>query len=855
MKKNKAIKRLTIASLCVGVAISACSGIALLDKKEAVAVGLTDVNYFSLIKANNPYATVTYENGIRLSSDVGYETTLDYTFKNDTTLKFTFPETLDPNNKWWGGDFTVRVTDVRDESNYFDVVYFESKAIKDENNPTGYSNCATGIVVEYKGLVRSLNNAQNGIETTRSSSVLLCAPTFLSNYGGGNGSEASRKRVGELAFVWDENDVLSISNNHLTINKLRTVAKFDGTDAVSGTTAFGLPKLSFKDGYKISFLSNFDKEDVNDHATDVCLKEIITDDTTVAYSELCNNQEPITLPARVQGGEYANVEVGDELTIPVAIDIDGLEVQDVQVIRPNGKAQLVEPGEIYKVKYKGLYTITYTLTHATGDTKESMVAFSFMSGSDWIASTDFVHTAANVTRSVDGLRISSDEPYNATFKGVFTGDTTLKFKFPETYQNAYYGDFTFRITDAMDDSNYFDIKYYVANGNTANYTGVYVKYQDEVRLANATENAWYDAIQNDSDAVAYAPSFLSYCGNGNDQIYDGDRMGVLSLVWSDDVLAVQANSAVHSDEADMRTVAMFDGTNGFVDQESWGLPKMHFANGYMVSVSSSFEDFATKDKGTDVLFSSIENGDVIYDFSKTKFEKDDNVKSFVGNFKTLTKVQTAGKAFLGWKATDGKLYPAYSIVRKQTGVSYEAVVLGFDTVNGASLRIDASEDGRSGMRFQTLFDVDEYAKIKDLDYIQSFGTLIAWTDTLTTVNKDFTIENYQGEFAFAKVENTKGTFEYTNQNGKKYTAYSMAIDVNPENYAKQYSARGYLVVVYADGSTQTIYTDYNAMDNSRSIAETAILFKTIDTATYEAMTDEQKAVIDRYADAYVMILN
>ena len=71
------------------------------------------------------------------------------------------------------------------------------------------------------------------------------------------------------------------------------------------------------------------------------------------------------------------------------------------------------------------------------------------------------------------------------------------------------------------------------------------------------------------------------------------------------------------------------------------------------------------------------------------------------------------------------------------------------------------------------------------------------------------------------------------------------------DYTKAFSARGYLVIYYADGLTNTVYTDYNETDNSRSIAEVAYRLKTMNPDSYNAISDAKKAIMDAYATAYV----
>ena len=105
---------------------------------------------------------------------------------------------------------------------------------------------------------------------------------------------------------------------------------------------------------------------------------------------------------------------------------------------------------------------------------------------------------------------------------------------------------------------------------------------------------------------------------------------------------------------------------------------------------------------------------------------------------------------------------------------------------------------------------------------------------------------------YQAVPNTKGVFNYTDSQGTTYKAYAVSvIGVAAENYTKEYTAIGYIVVKYADETTQTFYTDYSITDNSRSIAQTAYNLKQLNRQ-YATMTDAQKAVVDGYASAYVV---
>ena len=505
-----------------------------------------------------------------------------------------------------------------------------------------------------------------------------------------------------------------------------------------------------------------------------------------------------------------------------------------------------------------------------------------------VAVTDFVHTTAGTvakttektnasgSSTATGLRFTSDTAYEGKFKTVFKGDTTLEFKFPEefdTVNREYYGNFRIRIADVDDQSKFFDVVYYTATNGTNEdkpYTSVYLEHKtsegDTLRrsnhytnkLATPTNNDWYNTYKTNANYQIATPCFRSYEQTGD----KGYALGKVTLDWTDDVLSVQRTAF----KGDVGALAVFDGTydstvstKGFVKKSTWGLPKMNFANGYTISFMSEIKNYYVKgvkstthvatDKGTDVFFTTISTNDgaTTYNLSGSTVAVDAGMEQFNNTFwYGETPTTDAGKVFLGWKnSATNELYPADQFLRLSDDYTYNPVVIDYDVVTGASVRLVVG--GQSGIRFQTMFNAEDYEAVKG--YIKSFGTLLTYTDTLTTAGKDFTIENYSAESSFAQVANTKGLFDYTAKNGTAYKAYTLAVvDLAVEEYTLKYSARGYLVVTYVDGSTATIYTDYNVADNSRSIADVATRLKA-DTTAYEALSAEKKAIVDAYAGA------
>ena len=466
--------------------------------------------------------------------------------------------------------------------------------------------------------------------------------------------------------------------------------------------------------------------------------------------------------------------------------------------------------------------------------------------------------------------------YEASFNQIFYGNIELRFAFPErhvTATSSVWGDFKFRITDATDESNFFDIVYEVGKNNNGTKNGTILKVvwnNHTIQCSNAA--AAYDVVSGDyiydgegdgRDSYLCSPSFMALSKTR------GDRTGRLTLKWggagTSDVLWVTTNGPQKSSDKYSVIAAKFDGSynaglssKGFSDGSKWGLPKMEFPNGYKISFSS---DTGSKD-ATDVRFTSIVNngttaskavvsgGTTTTSFKESNFAENNYTKAY----DVMTAAENAGKTLIGWKDESGALYPTKTALKSADISAYEPVFVGFDTADGASIRIDTSEGGQSGIRFMSLFDPTDYESAAD--YIQSFGTLLARTDKL--YRGKITTKNYASEIAATaddatnkiyriyQVKNTKGLFEYTDPYGDVYNAYSMAL-VDIANYELSYSARGYVVVVYADETTQTFYTDYNKDDNARSIAQVAYNLKTDGTAEYNTYTDAQKAIVDNFA--------
>lgn len=248
-----------------------------------------------------------------------------------------------------------------------------------------------------------------------------------------------------------------------------------------------------------------------------------------------------------------------------------------------------------------------TLRTSSGEESEPLPTTSLVSVSEGA-------TAQMISASEEqsGLLISADGGYSGEINGVFNGDVTLTFGFADYTSYATAADFRIRITDITDSANTFTIKYRKVNDwGGGGETGALVEYDlnkdgsiaadGEIRSSHFWDSIWYNnenAIWGEN--ILTSPVFPHYFGN---------RVGTMSLVWEGDTLQVQVP---RHDNANMRTIAAFDGTDAFVSGESWGLPKLSFPKGYTISIEAADGG----DYSPDVFIKSIAAYDETTDFSK-----------------------------------------------------------------------------------------------------------------------------------------------------------------------------------------------------------------------------------------------
>lgn len=206
---------------------------------------------------------------------------------------------------------------------------------------------------------------------------------------------------------------------------------------------------------------------------------------------------------------------------------------------------------------------------------------------------------------------------------------------------------------------------------------------------------------------------------------------------------------------------------------------------------------------------------------------------------TLQDYSQGNRKQLGW-LINNELQPVAYEYTVTEDAQVQAVFVEFSMKAGASIRAI----GNSGLRFTYQLGASSYETYTN--YVTESGIILLPTDTLG--GNAFEIANFAAGENIIVANSGK---DKQALNGGAYEYILRLVQIHESNYARAFSARGYLKVTYADGSTAYIYTEYTQADNSRSIAGIAKLVKANvnGDGTYANMSDEAKENIDHYCGA------
>ena len=424
--------------------------------------------------------------GLLIESDTLYTGAINGKFEGDVTLGFGFRDNTGFSD---GMDFFIDIKDAADPSNMFTVKYRTLNTW----DGTGYS----GAFVLYGDQVRS--SQYWGHDTTwynqeMSAEGPMCSPMF-SGYQG--------NKFGYLKLVWNE-DVLQVQvTNHNSDTDIRTIAAFDGTDSFVSGTSWGLPKLSFPQGYTISFRTT-------DKAPDMYIYSVEAYEETVDFSKETQATAPQFYTAW-QTSDTVMIDVdktpltgavGYAVSAPAAtVTVGSGEPQAVYKVSVSGPAGF-EAADItsamsFTPTVAGNYTITYQgVEESESETNTATVSctvYNYTAASSLIAENEVVKvdagkvsTSISADGSVTGLRATfgaGDSSF--TFNTVFTGDFNIFLQSDLMEVKGGFSEVRLRFKDINNGENYVDVVMMPGIASWANwYTHMLVEYKGEMYTTN-----------------------------------------------------------------------------------------------------------------------------------------------------------------------------------------------------------------------------------------------------------------------------------------------------------------------------------------------------------------------------------
>ena len=530
--------------------------------------------------------SVTHK-GVLVASDnnaTAFSGNINGIFTGNSTIQFMSPGKLN-GGKTLMGDVTLTITDANDPDNYFDIIF----------RPNG-DGWFIGKAVTYKGQLRMKHSWLDNIYDTWQK---------YDSYSGWFGGDDCKPFI--VRLNWD-GDVLEVYNYDNNQNREYAICRFDGTSAIDTSKTpleFGMPKLTFKNGYKISFKSEvysgrvtpiLFESVVNNGTTYSFEEEIIEVSATPAWYTAYLNAPQITIDGKFDS-LYTTV---DGVTVPSATFVT-LADNTVKAVAKTEYS--VDGGEFNalpadrKLTAKGNYVIRYTAVEGSASAG-NVIERLFRIADEWFDMTEVVTAdGATVTACADksgkithkGLLVEPEAgsaPYTAKINGVFNGNSSVTFAMAgelvgSSSKDLYY---VMNVFDVNDDKNGFKIYFYKQNGGW--YVCAAVGYDDGNGEVYRTTRQWDGLIKSDQ---VYGDAYLTWFASGDKSATKID------LSWdSDGVLAVTG----YGDYAtNGRILAKFDGTDAIDnDNKYFGLPKLAFTNGYRIT----FEALPSLNGGTEI---------------------------------------------------------------------------------------------------------------------------------------------------------------------------------------------------------------------------------------------------------------
>ena len=584
--------------------------------------GYVTVNGATVTAGADSSGTVTHK-GLLVATEnnaTAYSGNINGIFKGNSSFTYSFPGVLNTDGSSLSGKVTLRISDVSDENNYFDIVYYRGG---------WYGHAVVKYGDQYRG-TRYYGTASDGDGLWIYDSATTEGETLLYHWFGQNNATSNA-----MSLEWDDNGILKVLHTTFRGDK-RELARFDGTVGNGNLNTsikdeaevrYGRPKISFTNGYKVSFSS----EVSGGRVSPLLLESITTKSSgggeeTVSFENGSVGAEPswfteyAKIPQISLGDNVIKANYKDSFTVPEATYSfparGGSETFDCAKIEYsiNGGTtwEGISVGETLETA--GAYKLRYTAVENSvlpGNTAE----YSFVIMDEYFDNANVVSAdGATITAGVDssgsvthkGVLVASDNKataFSGNINGIFTGNSTIQFMSPGKLNGGktLMGDVTLTITDANDPDNYFDI-IFRPNGDGW-FIGKAVTYKGQLRM----KHSWLDNIY---DTWQKYDSYSGWFGG------DDCKPFIVRLNWDGDVLEVYNYDNNQNREY---AICRFDGTSAIDTSKTpleFGMPKLTFKNGYKIS----FKSEVYSGRVTPILFESVVNNGTTYSFEEEIIE-------------------------------------------------------------------------------------------------------------------------------------------------------------------------------------------------------------------------------------------
>ena len=242
---------------------------------------------------------------------------------------------------------------------------------------------------------------------------------------------------------------------------------------------------------------------------------------------------------------------------------------------------------------------------------------------------------------------------------------------------------------------------------------------------------------------------------------------------------------------------------------------------------------------------SIENGENIFKFSPIyiKVEKQPTVtidgteyESTDGSF---TFPENNNADFVGY--SDGeKLYASGETISVDKNITVTTMKLSLSMRSGAAVRYTDP----SGLRFYTNIDTAQLNMLETMGATVQLGTLVSRDDIIGKEALTFDMSGQILDIPYdAREWYTEGDFS---------GFVGSIVRFKEHNLNNKFAGRGYAKITLGEFS-KTIYATYPSDDINNLLRSVCFVANSVknDTAVYNALTDEQKTIIDNYVAKYV----